>query len=175
MFDSVTPYRTPSARRARLCAGSMTSRQSKTPLHYHASWASPMLSPAPVLRLARGSTVCNLCQCPMGELNPSVLRHDVSIPSQNPLGGQQPLHPHRPAGVDAAGADAHLHGDVRTTRRSRQHKQHNDFGFRASQPDKWTRNDSEAVEGQSLGLHSTSQQNRQQAAVITKAMAPLSP
>ena len=34
--------------------------------------------------------------------------YDVPLPVQDPLGGEQPLHPHRTAGMDPTGTDPHL-------------------------------------------------------------------
>ena len=34
--------------------------------------------------------------------------YDVPLPVQDPLGGEEPLHPHRAAGVDPTGTNPHL-------------------------------------------------------------------
>ena len=43
-----------------------------------------------------------------GALAPGVLRRGVIAAPELPLGGQQPLHTHRAAGVDTTSRDANL-------------------------------------------------------------------
>ena len=49
-----------------------------------------------------------------GLLPPAVLPGGVRLAPQLPLGGQEPLHPHRPPSVDPPGGDAHLRPQAQT-------------------------------------------------------------